>query len=140
MNPIRFFTDEDVYGLIAVQQRAAGFDAISTPEAGRLGEDDPAQLSRAAQRGRVLLTFNVSDFARLHHEWMSQGLHHAGLIVSQQRPLGDLLRRLLHLGRTLGADDMQDRLEYLSNWPRLSRRSILRRRTTGSRRGGGSNV
>src|SRR4051794_35690905 len=117
MTPIRFFTDEDVYGQVAVHLRAAGFDAVATPEAGRLGQLDPAQLSWAAQQGRVLLTFNVGDFARLHHQWMSQGLHHAGLIVSQQRPLGDLLRRLLHLARTLGADDMQDRLEYLANWP-----------------------
>jgi hypothetical protein len=42
--------------------------------------------------------------------------HHAGLVVSKQRPIGDALRRLIHLGKTLGAEDMQDRLEYLSNW------------------------
>src|SRR3954451_19070992 len=117
MSLIRFFTDEDVYGHVAVQLRAAGFDAVSTPEAGRLGAGDPDQLSWAAQQGRALITFNVGDFARLHHEWISQDLHHAGLIVSQQRPLGDFIRRLLQLGRTLSQEEMLDRLEYLSNWP-----------------------
>ena len=57
MNPVRLFTDEDVYGAVAVQLRAAGFDAVSTPEAGRLGRDDPSQLSWTAQEGRVLVTF-----------------------------------------------------------------------------------
>ena len=37
MTRVRFFTDEDVHGQVAVQLRAMGFDALSTPEAGRLG-------------------------------------------------------------------------------------------------------
>ena len=117
MNPIRLFTDEDVYGQVAPLLRAAGFDAVSTPEVGRLGRDDSDQLAWATGEGRALITFNVGDFARLHHDWLGRTLHHCGVIVSQQRPLGDLLRRLIHLGRTLQADDMQDRLEYLGNWP-----------------------
>ena len=116
MNPPRFFTDEDIYATVAVQLRAAGLDAISTPEAGRIGEPDLSQLTWAAQQDRTLVTFNVSDFARLHHDWMNHGQHHAGIVVSQQRPVGDMLRRLLHLVQTLSATDLKDRLEYLSNW------------------------
>lgn len=116
MEPIKYFTDEDVHGQVAVQLRASGFDAISTPEANRLGQGDPDQLEWAAHEGRVLVTFNVSDFARLHHEWTAQSHHHSGVIVSQQRPLGDLIRRLLALGHSLNANEMSDRLEYLGNW------------------------
>jgi hypothetical protein len=116
MTPARFFTDEDLYGDVAAALRGSGFDAISTPETGRLGSSDEEQLAWAAGEVRVLVTFNVGDFARLHHDWMIRGRTHAGLVVSQQRPLGDLIRRLLRLGRTLSADDLRDRLEYLSNW------------------------
>jgi hypothetical protein len=116
MTPIRFFTDEDVYGHVAPRLRVEGIDALSTPEAQRIGASDPSQLAWAAQEGRVLFTFNVADFARLHHEWMTRGSHHAGVVVSQQRPLGDVIRRLLNLGWCLNADEMQDRLEYLSSW------------------------
>jgi hypothetical protein len=116
MTPARFFTDEDLYANAAAILRSSGFDAISTPEAGRLGSIDEDQLAWAAGEARVLVTFNVADFARLHHDWMTRGRSHAGLVVSQQRPLGDLIRRLLRLGRTLSADDMCNRLEYLSNW------------------------
>lgn len=116
MARVRLFTDEDVYGVIAVALRKGAYDAISTPETGRLGETDESQLQWASGEGRVLVTFNVAHFASLHTEWMKQGRHHAGIIVSAQRPIGDLLRRLLHLARTLDADAMRDRLEFLSNW------------------------
>ena len=88
MTSIRFFTDEDVYGAIAVQLRAAGFDAVSTPEVDRLGE----LLEWAAQEERVFVTFNVAHFAQLHYQWMATSRHHAGVIVSRQRPIGDVMR------------------------------------------------
>ena len=116
MSAAKSFTDEDVYAAVAPALRKAGLDAVSTPEAGRLGESDKSQLAWAAGEGRVLVTFNVAHFAALHAAWMQQGRHHAGIVVSSQRPIGDLLRRLLHLPRTLDADAMQDRLEYLGNW------------------------
>ena len=71
MAPIRFFADEDVYGSVAPKLREKGFDAVSTPEASRLGENDESQLEWAAQEGRVFLTFNVGHFACLHYEWLN---------------------------------------------------------------------
>jgi hypothetical protein len=44
VTPIRFFTDEDVYSAIALALRKTGFDAVSTPEVGRLSESDESQL------------------------------------------------------------------------------------------------
>ena len=116
MSQIRFFTDEDVYAGVAAQLRAGGLDAVSTPEAARLGESDLSQLLWSVQESRVLVTFNVTDFARLHHDWMTTGNHHTGLVVSKQRSLGDTVRRLLHLAQALSAEEMQDRLEYLNQW------------------------
>ena len=116
MASIRFFTDEDVYGSVAPKLRKRGFDAVSTPEANRLGASDDSQLEWAAQENRVLLTFNVGHFAGIHHAWLSGSGHHAGIIVSTQRPIGDLLRRILALASGRSAEKMRDRLEYLSNW------------------------
>ncbi|MCH8047844.1 MAG: hypothetical protein IID44_29470 [Planctomycetes bacterium] len=48
MSQIRFFTDEDVFGAVAVARRKAAFDAISTPDAGRQGESDVSQLPWAS--------------------------------------------------------------------------------------------
>ena len=116
MAAIRFFTDEDVYGATAPALRNAGWDAVSTPETGRLGQSDESQLQWATNQGRVFVTFNVGHFAHLHRTWMSQGREHAGIIVSAQHPIGDLLRRLVHLTSTLDGDAMRNRLEFLSDW------------------------
>lgn len=116
MSAIQFFTDEDVYGTTARALRTAGFDAVSTPERGRLGESDESQLEWAIAQQRVFVTFNVSHFASLHSLWLQQGRHHFGIIVSQQRAIGDLLRRLLKLAGALDAEAMHDRLEFLSDW------------------------
>ena len=99
MASIQFFTDEDVYGAVATQLQNSGFDAVSTPDADRLGVSDESQLAWAAQENRVLVTFNVSDFARLHYQWLGDGRHHAGVIVSRQRPIGEVVRGLLHMWR-----------------------------------------
>lgn len=117
MSDIAFFSDEDVYGELAGILRSHGFDALSTPEAGRLSEPDALQLEWCHEKRRCIVTFNVGDFANLHREWLTAGKHHAGIIVSDQRPLGDLLRRVLRLARTLTADEIAYRLEYLSDWP-----------------------
>lgn len=116
MRALRLFTDEDVYAAIAPALRKAGLDVVSTPEAGRLGESDESQLMYSASAGRALVTFNVAHFAALHATWMTEGQHHAGIVVSTQRQIGDLLRRILHLTGAMDAESMQDRLEYLSDW------------------------
>ena len=116
MSKPAFFTDEDIYAAVAVALRKAGLDAVSTPEAGRLGESDDSQLAWAADQGRVLVTFNVAHFSALHSTWIGAGRHHAGIAVSSQRPIGDVVRRLLHLADTLDATAMQDRLEFLGDW------------------------
>jgi hypothetical protein len=64
----------------------------------------------------VLVSFNVAHFADLHSRWLLSGQHHAGIIVSARRSIGDSLRRLIHLGNTLDGDVMRDRLEFLSDW------------------------
>lgn len=116
MSAIRFFTDEDVYGATVVALRRAGCDSVSTPESGQMRQSDESQLIWATGEGRVIVTFNVSHFAALHARWIASGQSHSGIIVSSQRPLGDLIRRLLHLANTLEAEEMHDRIEYLSDW------------------------
>jgi hypothetical protein len=63
-----------------------------------------------------LVTFNVAHFAALHTAWLQQGRRHAGIVVSSQRPIGDLIRRLINLATTLDAESLRDRLEYLGDW------------------------
>jgi len=116
MSAVTLFTDEDIYAAVAPALRSAGLDAVSTPETGRLGESDESQLTWAGSEGRVLVTFNVAHFAALHTAWMRQSRHHAEIVVSSQRPIGELLRRLSHLAGALDGVALRNRLEFLSDW------------------------
>ena len=81
MIPIRFFTDEDVYVQVALDLRAAGFDAVSAAEAIRIGQDDPGQLGRATTQG-ARWSHSTSATSRLHHVWIRERRHHWGVIVA----------------------------------------------------------
>jgi hypothetical protein len=108
---LRFFTDEDVFGAIAPALRKVGYDALSTAEAGRLNELDESQLAWAASQGRAIVTFNVGHFAALHSRYLTSGRSHAGIVLSMQRPIGDLLRRLIELAE--GTSNLTDQIRYL---------------------------
>jgi hypothetical protein len=116
MTALRLFTDEDIFGAVAPALRRAGYDAVSTPEMHRSKESDESQLAWATAESRAIISFNVAHFSALHSRWMNSGRHHAGIIVSSQRPIGELLRRLLSLASTLDGEVMRDRLEFLTDW------------------------
>ena len=116
MTPPRFFTDEDMPATVARALRAAGFDAVSTPDQNRLGETDESQLQFAARENRTIVTYNTGDFARLHAKWVTEGRRHCGIVVDRQRNVGDTVKRLLRLAKTPDADALTDRLEFLSDW------------------------
>lgn len=116
MSNARFFLDEDIFSTIAPALRRLGIDAVSTPECNRFGQSDDSQLDWAATESRILVTFNVADFAALHSDWIRQGRHHSGIVVSCQLPIGELLRRLLKLVSALDASALQDRIEFLGDW------------------------
>lgn len=116
MSSIRFFTDEDVYAELAASLRRRGYDTVSARETGRLGLSDDAQLDWSVANNRAIITFNVAHFVAIHSHWMQQSRNHFGVIVSDQRPLGEILRRVIKLGENLSAEQLRNRLEYLNNW------------------------
>ena len=99
--------------------RVRGVDVLTAFEAGMIECDDIAHLVHATLLQRVLLTCNVGDFCRLHAEFVDSQRLHTGIICMQQQTasIGDTLRRLLRLLNTLTADEMTNRVEFLSNWP-----------------------
>ena len=96
--------------------RARGVDVRTAHEDGMVGRADSDQLRWATSQRRVLYSCNVGDFFHLHTALLTQGEAHAGLIlVSQQRySMGDQIRRVLRLIAAVSAEDMENRVEFLS--------------------------
>ncbi len=94
---IALYTDADITDDLAKQLRERGYDAISALELGRYGPLDREQLDFAISQQRVILTFNMRHFTPLFEEYWNAGKEHSGVIVSNQIPIGELLRRTLNL-------------------------------------------
>ena len=116
---IRLYLDEDSSDTDLLKAlRLRGADVLSALEAGMLNESDEAQLTWAAEHERVMFSSNRSDFYRIHSEWMHDGKTHSGIVLMLQQTysIGEQMRRLLRLTNTLSAKDMQNRVEFLSDW------------------------
>ena len=105
---IALYTDADVHGGLAAQIRRRGFDAISAYEAGNATLDDEDQLKYAASQRRAILTCNAKHFEPLFERWWQAGRKHYGVIVSEQMPIGEMLRRVLRLLNAVSADEMDN--------------------------------
>ena len=114
---IKLYLDEDTINRALIMAlRSRNIDLVTAQEAEKLGRSDQEQLAYAVALNRTVFTFNTRDFVKLHIEYQSAGHHHAGIIVSDQVQVGVIVRRLLKLLNARTAVEMQDWLEYLSNW------------------------
>ena len=113
---IKIYLDEDVPLSFAQALINRGVDVLTTHQAGNARLSDDAQLAFAANAGRTLFTHNKEDFILLHNRYREKAKGHAGIIVADQLPVGMLLRRFMKLWFSLNPSDLEDRLEFLSNW------------------------
>jgi hypothetical protein len=119
VSQIRFYLDEDaskkslVNGLRNVQ-----VDIITTAEADRLGSSDESQLIWATQQNRVIYSFNVGDFCRLHNAYIEQQKTHSGILLAakQSYSIGEQIRGLLKLMESMQAEEMENQLVFLSKY------------------------
>ena len=119
MNQIKLYFDEDaMHSRLVTALRSRGVTVVTVMDAGLTEKTDEEQLAFATGRECVLYTFNVSDFHRLHTQWISAGREHAGMILAPQQrfSVGEQLRRILRLRASATMSSMRNQVEFLSNW------------------------
>jgi hypothetical protein len=75
-------------------------------------------LAYALSQGRAVLTCNISHFASLFDEYWQGGREHYGIVVSEQLPIGEMLRRALNLLNSVTADEMRNNWKNLAEFAR----------------------
>jgi Domain of unknown function (DUF5615) len=86
--------DENIpYGLQGAL-RKRGWDAVHVKDIGMRGSSDPEVLEAGTRSNRIILTFNIGDFSRLDDLLRKSNRNHPGILVSVERPIGELLDRL----------------------------------------------
>src|SRR5262245_21354955 len=116
---IRLYFDQDSMRHALIHAlRARGIDVQTALDAGMIERTDEEHLTFATTQGRVLCRFNVGGFYQLHTNNIAQHKAHAGIVLArqQQYSVGEYLRRLLNLVAHLTAEEMQNRVEFLSAW------------------------
>lgn len=97
---MRLFLDAHVSGRrIADALREQGHEVRAADEERELdGWEDERLLALAAAEDRIMVTFNVKDFARLVNEWAAAGSRHGGclMIVGIDHAEFGLTLRVIH--------------------------------------------
>lgn len=115
-DPLRLHLNEHLSPRLAAQLRRYGFDVTSSQESELLSETDSEQLAHTTLERRAIVTFNVSDFARLHQEYMAAGKEHWGIIFSTVEPVHVLLHRLLRLLNSATAEELKNQTRWLNDY------------------------
>lgn len=98
--------------------RSRGVDVTTALEEGMIQRTDEEHLQFATGMQRSLYSFNVADFYHLHSSYLSERTAHTGIILTRQQQftIGEQLRRLLRLIAKVPAEEMRNRVEFLSVW------------------------
>lgn len=110
---IRLYLDEDVHKRVANALKLRHFDVLSAHELGRWGLSDEEQLSYATNEGRALFTYNTADYIKVYQDWLQRRKEHYGIIVSNQLPIGETIRRMLNLLNRLATDEIRNQIRWL---------------------------
>jgi predicted nuclease of predicted toxin-antitoxin system len=114
--PPRLHLNEHLSPTLAKQLCNQGFDVTSSQEVGLLRESDDKQLAYAAAHQRAIVTFNFSDFVRLHEMYVAESKEHWGIILSTRIPTSQLMRRLLRLLHSVTAEELRNQLRWLNDF------------------------
>lgn len=114
---MKVYLDEHIHLTMASLLRARGIDCVTTRDAGNLGCSDEAQLAFATSHGRAILTFNHKDFLQLAKQWHETGRIHAGIILSKELAIPELIRRLHRFITLYVTTDLTNRVIWLPSIP-----------------------
>ncbi len=112
---LKLYFDENVPEAIATAVRLRGYDVTTVRDAERKAFSDLDQLRYASLQKRVLFTFNVADFVKLHDEFTATGRHHSGILLSKQLPIGIVVKRLLKLLSRLHVEEIENNIIWLND-------------------------
>jgi hypothetical protein len=92
-------------------------DVLSAGEAQMLSRSDEEQLQWALDNQRIIYSFNVRDFYRIHTNCLENQQRHPGIILGfQNYSIGEQMRRLLRIIANKSAEEMENKVEFLSAW------------------------
>lgn len=119
MSRILLYLDEDTIKSALVRAlQNADLDVMTVVKADMRGATDEGQLIWSTKNKRIIYSFNIGDFCRLHRDYMAQQKTHMGIVLAPQRrySIGQQVRGLLKLVATRSAEEMINQLVFLNSY------------------------
>lgn len=116
MSEISLYLDEDVRVLLAEILRNRGYHAYHVLEVERTGKSDSEQFAYAIRNKMAILTHNIKDYVILSKSYAEHGKNHFGIIVSNQIPFSELLKRTLRFLSSNTLDSIRNNIIWLQDY------------------------
>ncbi|MDI6800699.1 MAG: DUF5615 family PIN-like protein [Thermodesulfovibrionales bacterium] len=116
MSEISLYIDEDVRVLLSEVLRSRGYKAMHVLEVKRSGKDDDEQLAYAVGKKMSMLTHNIGDYIKLSRSYIKENKDHFGIVVSDQIPFNELLRRTLKFLSSYSRESVKNRIVWLQDY------------------------
>lgn len=113
---VKLLLDEHIWPGVIDVFVPLGYDIQHIVRAGLRGVSDEDVLTFAARENRAVLTNNYTDFAQLVARWYASHRTHAGVILTEQLPPGELVKRLSRLLDSVSADEIRNSCRWLSEF------------------------
>lgn len=110
------YLDEDVRVLLAEVLRSRGYKAVHVLEVKRTGKSDDEQLAYAVGKKMAMLTHNIGDYIKLSRSYIKENKEHFGIVVSDQMPFNELLRRALKFLSSNSRESVKNRIIWLQDY------------------------
>ena len=107
---VKLLIDEDTHLALAEALRKRGYDAVHVREVERRGLGDPDQLDFASAQGSLLCDLQPGRICCFAWKYTLAGREHCGIIVSEQKPIGQMLREMLTFLETHSAEDVRGQI------------------------------
>lgn len=92
-------------------------EVITTAEANNLSCSDLEQLQWSTEQKRVIYSYNVGDFCRLHKFYQEKKKEYSGIILGKLNlSIGQQLRGFLKIIELKTPETMYNQLIFLSNY------------------------
>jgi hypothetical protein len=83
----RFLLDEQISPRGADLARRAGVDVVAVAGSSLAGRDDADIFGEAVRNGRIVVTYDIADFAGLYGDLWREGVRIPGLVFVDQRSI-----------------------------------------------------
>lgn len=108
---VAYLLDEQISPRVSEQLASAGLDARAVCGSELAGKDDGSVFRAAVKEGRIMVTYNISDFSIVYGDLLKEGVAVPGLVFVNAESIDNsdiqgLVRALTRLAKQIESNEV----------------------------------